>query len=129
MYKKINISIVIPSLNGFNHLEDFLVKNLEIIKSTLLIEKSFNNIEMIVVNDNSSDKTLEYLKECKRKYDFLVFATNPKQGAGSARNYGVSLNTFLSNKEYINYILFIDNDVLLEKDFFINYRSIVCKWI
>jgi glycosyltransferase involved in cell wall biosynthesis len=35
MSKKINVSIVIPSLNGENHLRDFLVKNLEIIKTTL----------------------------------------------------------------------------------------------
>ena len=120
MDKKINISIVIPSLNGENHLRDFLIKNLEIIKATIENEKAYNKIELIVINDNSSDNSLEYLKECQRDYDFLIFATNPKQGICSARNYGVSLATILSNKEEINYILNIDNDVLLDETFFTN---------
>ena len=120
MNKNINISVVIPTLNGENHLKDFLIKNLEIIKTTLELENDFNKIEMIVINDNSNDKTINYLKKCKSKYNFLIFDTNPKQGAGSARNFGVSLNNILINNEDINYLLFIDNDVLLEKDFFIN---------
>lgn len=120
MNKYINISVVIPSLNGENHLKDFLIKNLEIIKSTLEQENDYNKIEIIIINDNSTDNTMDYLQECKDKYNFLIFDTNPKQGAGSARNFGVSLNTILRNKENINYILFIDNDVLLEKNFFKN---------
>lgn len=120
MDKKINLSIVIPSLNGENHLRDFLIKNLEIIKTTLENEKIYNNIEMIVINDNSSDNTLEYLKECQKKYAFLIFDTNPKQGAGSARNYGVSISSLSTNHDTLNYILFIDNDVLLDETFFIN---------
>lgn len=121
MDKKINISIVIPSLNGENHLRDFLIKNLEIIKATLENEKSYRKIELIVINDNSSDNSLEYLKECQRDYDFLIFATNPKQGAGSARNQGVSISSLSSsNQNSLNYILFIDNDVLLDETFFTN---------
>lgn len=121
MDKKINISIVIPSLNGENHLRDFLIKNLEIIKATLENEKAYNKIELIVINDNSSDNSLEYLKECQRDYDFLIFATNPKQGAGSARNQGVSISSLSSsNQNSLNYILFIDNDVLLDETFFTN---------
>ncbi len=120
MSKKINVSITIPSLNGENHLRDFLVKNLEIIKTTLENEPIYENIEMVVVNDNSNDGTLAYLEECKKSYDFLVFGTNPKQGAGSARNFGVSLNNILKNQNSLNYILFIDNDVLLDETFFTN---------
>lgn len=120
MNKKINVSIVIPSLNGEKHLKDFLIQNLEIIKATLEQKNDFNKIEIIVIDDNSKDDTINYLQECKKNYDFLIFSTNPKQGAGSARNYGVSLNTILNNKNFINYLLFIDNDVLLKEDFFIN---------
>ena len=103
MSKKINVSIVIPSLNGENHLRDFLVKNLEIIKTTLKNKPIYENIEMIVANDNSSDGTLEYLEECKKSYDFLIFGTNPKQGAGSARNFGVSLKKKKKNQNNLNY--------------------------
>lgn len=120
MTKKINISIVIPSLNGVNHLKDFLVKNLEIIRTTLINQSQYEKIEMIIVNDNSNDDTLIYLEKCKRDYNYLTFSTNEKQGAGSARNYGVSINTVLNNQNTINYILFIDNDVLLDESFFIN---------
>lgn len=121
MKNKINLSIVIPTLNGVNHLKDFLIKNLDLIKTTLKSNDNYQNIEMVIVNDNSSDDTLDYLKECKKDYDFLIYGTNPKQGAGSARNYGVKTSSL---KDYdnssLNYILFIDNDVLLDKTFFNN---------
>ncbi|MCT7447125.1 glycosyltransferase family 2 protein [Aliarcobacter skirrowii] len=119
MKKKINISVVIPSLNGEIHLKDFLIKNLDIIKNTLESETSYKNIELIVVNDNSSDNTLSFIEDCKKNYSFLICKTNPKQGACSARNYGVTLNTIQnSDINNLNYILFIDNDVLLSEDFF-----------
>lgn len=117
---KIELSIVIPSLNGLNHLQDFLLKNLELIDTTLKNNNNYQNIEMIVVNDNSTDDTLKYLEKTKKDFDFLHFDTNPKQGICSARNFGVSLSILHKNnmENSLKYLLFIDNDVLLEKDFF-----------
>lgn len=116
--KKINISIVIPSLNGENHLRDFSPTNLDIIKKTMKENNSYGFIEYIIINDNSGDRTLYFLESLSEKYKFLKFGTNPKQGAGSARNYGVSLSSIKRNSQDINYILFIDNDVLLDDNFF-----------
>ena len=121
MKNKINISIVIPTLNGVNHLKDFLIKNLNLIKTTLENNDNYQNIEMVIVNDNSSDDTLDYLKECKKDYDFLIYDTNPKQGICSARNHGVAISSLKnSTSSSINYILNLDNDVLLDETFFNN---------
>ncbi len=118
---KINISVVIPSLNGANHFKDFLIKNLELMQVAKDKYEDFNNLEIVVSNDNSTDDTLEYLAECKKKYKHLVYGTNPKQGICSARNYGVEISSLKNfDDSYLNYILNLDNDVLLDENFFRN---------
>lgn len=118
--KKIGVSVVIPTLNGLGHLKDFLKKNLEIVKAARESDESYKWIEVVVVDDNSNDTTIPYLESVKREFDFLHFAKNPKQGISSARNFGVSISSLgrLDEEACHQYILFIDNDVLLESDFF-----------
>ena len=118
--KKIGLSIVIPSLNGLAHLKDFLIPNCSLIKETLFSCNFYSMIEMIVVDDNSTDHSLLFLEECQKEFEFLISGKNPQQGAGSARNYGVSLSRLEEIDCELKFILFIDNDVLLDKNFFVN---------
>lgn len=67
---QINLSIVIPSLNGEKHFNDFLVRNLETIKNVLESTTEYNLIEMIVVGDNSTDGSLSYLYDCQKNIVF-----------------------------------------------------------
>lgn len=95
------MSFVIPVWNS----QDYLKKCIDSI-----IVQSETDIEIICVNDGSSDNSLEILREFAAK-DSRVRIINQKNfGAGASRNVGITA----SNGEYI---AFVDSDDYIEKDF------------
>lgn len=68
-----------------------------------LKNQSYKNIEIIIVDNSSNDKTLEI----SRKYTRKVFQKGPERSA--QRNFGAAQSTG-------NYLLFLDSDMVLEKD-------------
>ena len=99
----VKISIIMPIFNDGQYLE----------KSIKSIEKqSFKDIELICVNDGSTDNTLEILDKYKEKYDWIKVYTQENQGSGKARNNGML-------KSSGEYIAFLDAD-----DFFIDDHSL-----
>lgn len=101
------ISVIIPSKNGLHNLQDCLPS---VIKATT---KASFETEIIVVDDNSRDGTIETLPPLFSK---VKFVKNPKIGVCSARNFAVKNSSG-------NWLLFIDNDVFLEEDFFIKTKK------
>ena len=97
------ISVIIPSKNGLRHLQDCLPS---VIAATA---KAPFDTEIIVVDDNSTDCTF---KEIPPRFAHVKFIKNPKSGVCSARNFAVKNSSG-------DWLLFIDNDVFLEEDFFI----------
>lgn len=93
MKKLLLVSVIIPTRNS----EEFLENCLESIK-----KQTYKNIEIIVVDNNSTDKT----KEIATKYTKLVFNKGPERSA--QRNFGAS-------KSKGDYLLFIDSDMELSK--------------
>ena len=90
------ISIIIPAYNA----EKFIGRCLNSI-----IKQTYQDFQLIVVNDGSTDHTLAILNSYKDNYpdlDFTIVTTENK-GHGSARNTGIAL----ANKEYI---WFVDAD-------------------
>jgi len=75
--KNVLVSVVIPIFNG----ERFIASTIESVSS-----QSYKNVEIIVVNDGSSDGTEEILKRYQDKIT-LLFQKNA--GQSSARNYGI----------------------------------------
>ncbi len=72
------ITIVVPAYNEEDILSDFLV---EVAK---FVDKE-NNIEVLVVNDGSKDKTSKILEDAKKKYFFLQVITHKvNKGLGAA---------------------------------------------
>ncbi len=100
-----DVSVIIPSLNGFKHLDAYMPS---VIKAA---ESSDCDIEIIIVDDNSSDGTVERLRDAYGPESNVKILSNPGKGACSARNYGVSVSRG-------RFLLFIDNDVVLEEGFF-----------
>ncbi|WP_179004962.1 glycosyltransferase family 2 protein [Winogradskyella forsetii] len=90
------VSVIIPNYNG-----------LEFIKETLnsVFQQSHKEIEVIVVDDGSTDGSFEYLSKVDKPNFRLL--KNPSKGACAARNYGLSLATG-------DYIQFLDADDLLD---------------
>ena len=95
--------------------------NLEnIISETInsLIGQSFSDFEIIIVDDGSSDSTVDIIKKYAQKFDFIKPLFLAHKGCGSARNEGYKL---ASGK----YILFLDGDDVFDCDFLYNmYKKI-----
>lgn len=90
------ISIIIPTYNVERYVE-------ECIESVL--NQSYENIEIIVIDDGSTDTTPYLLKDYK---EVLSLTLNPEnQGQGAVRNEGIE-------KASGDYILFMDSDDFIE---------------
>lgn len=88
------VSVIIPTKNSSRTLEACLVS---------VKEQSYENIEIIVVDNSSTDNT----KDIARKYTDKVFDKGPERSA--QRNYAVKQ----SNGEFV---LIIDSDMVLSKN-------------
>lgn len=92
---KILLSIIIPVYN----VEEYLKECLD---SIFVHQKISHPIEIIAVNDGSTDGSLNILNEYKKQHDFIVI-TQKCSGPGGARNTGIKLAQG-------KYLLFIDSD-------------------
>lgn len=92
------ISIIVPTFN----LEKEIDKAFESIKAQTI---GFDNLEVIFVDDNSNDSTLNILNSYSDKYDNVkIFKTDENSGyAGKPRNIGLKNST-------AEYVLFLDGD-------------------
>lgn len=76
----IKVSVIIPVYNMAQYLGECLDS---IGKQTL------EGIEMIAIDDGSTDESLTVLKEYQKKYDNLVVLHQENRGTGNARNQGI----------------------------------------
>lgn len=91
---KPTFSIIVPVYNGEKHIEQCIIK---------LLQQSYNNYEVIIINDGSIDKTEEIVKAYERKYEVLRLFSKKNEGVSVARNVGIKA----AKGEYI---LFVDSD-------------------
>lgn len=90
-------SIIIPAYN----VEKFIKKCIDSI-----LNQTLKNYEIIVVNDGSTDKTLEILNNYKES---IKIYSQENKGLSEARNFGIKKSTG-------EYLLFIDSDDYVDKD-------------
>ena len=90
----IKVSIVVPIYNVEKYLNRCL-------KS--LLDQSYSNIEIILVNDGSPDKSPEMCDEYARTYQNIKVVHKVNGGLSDARNAGLEVATG-------EYIMFIDSD-------------------
>lgn len=95
---KKGISIIVPIYNS----EKYLNKCID-----SLINQTEKNIEIILVNDGSTDNSEEIIKEYKDKR--IKYYKNKNQGIGKTRNFGIEQATG-------SYIMFVDSDDYIEKN-------------
>ena len=79
---------------------------------TSFLNQTLDNIELICIDDGSTDDSLKVLKNYSKKYDSIKVFSQENQGSGKARNYGISK----AKGEYIGFLdaddFFIDNNGL-----------------
>ena len=94
------ISIVIPVFN----VEAYLRKCLESV-----INQTYKNLEIIIVNDGSTDDSHQICKEYADKDSRIILISQDNQGLSGARNTGLKHVTG-------DYIFFIDSDDWIRAD-------------
>ena len=94
------VSIIIPVYNAEQYLSECLGN---------IVNQTFKDIEVILVNDASTDQSLFIMRECERQYPDKVHVIDSKDnlGAGGARNLGIEI----AQGEYIG---FADSDDLVD---------------
>lgn len=96
------ISVIIPVYNVEMYLKECLDS---------LINQTLTDIEIICIDDGSTDNSLQVLKDYAAKDSRFVIETQPNQGQGIARNKAIDIATG-------EYISFVDPDDWVEEDFF-----------
>lgn len=94
-------SVIIPVYNA----EKFLAPCIE------SIINNRGNLEIILVDDGSTDKSVQICDTYSDRYDFIKVYHIENGGAGNARNFGLS-------KSSGEYVVFVDSDDTLSPDFF-----------
>ena len=104
------VSVIIPVYN----VEQYLRQCLDSV-----VNQTFEDIEIIVVNDCSPDNSLKIIEEYKQKDErFVIVDLKKNVGLGFARNEGMKVAKG-------KYITFIDSDDYVSKDFVeILYKTI-----
>ena len=95
------ISIIIPCYNSESTLEATLES---------VLNQDFQDWEAIIVNDGSKDLTDEIAQKWVKKDNRFQYYSKQNEGLGKTRNFGI-------NKAKGTYILPLDSDNLVEKDF------------
>ncbi len=76
-----------------------------------VFDQTYKNIELVIVDDNSTDSTAEIVGECVGKKKNVRFVRTPKNvGCGGARNYGLK---FASGE----LVCFLDSDDFYDDTF------------
>lgn len=98
------VSFIIPSYNRNAYLTQLLES---------IISQDYKNIEIIVVDDNSSDGTESTMKKYALQYPFIQYHRNDKNmGCGFNRGFGF-------NQSKGDYIVFADDDDYYTDDSFL----------
>ena len=92
------VSVIIPIYNTEKYLKECL---------NSVINQSLVDIEIICINDGSTDNSIEILNEFKKQDGRISVISQDNQGQAVARNKGLSL----ANGEYI---YFMDSDDILD---------------
>ena len=97
------ISVIIPVYNA----ENYVGRCIESVQA-----QTYNNWQMILVDDGSKDKSLEICQKYADVDNRISVIHQENAGPGIARNTGIA-------KASGNYVVFIDSDDYIEKDYFL----------
>jgi len=106
------VTIVIPCYN----VEKYIQKCIE-----SALKQTYDNIQLILINDGSTDNTNEVILKAIEKQKDVIYIRNKNFGVSNARNTGISN---ASGK----YIMFIDSDDYISKNMVKNMYKLMAKY-
>ena len=74
------VSIIVPVYNAEEYLEECLDS---------ILNQTYSNLEVILINDGSTDKSLNIIESYAEKDSRIVFDTIINSGPGACRNIGL----------------------------------------
>ena len=98
----IRVSVIVPVYN----VDKYLRKCLD-----SLVNQTLKEIEIIVINDGSTDESEKILQEYKKKDKRIIVIKQKNKGLSATRNVGIK-------NAKGKYVTFIDSDDWIEKDTF-----------
>lgn len=104
-------SIIMPAYNA----DRYIKKAIESV-----INQIYKNWELIIIDDGSTDNTVNIIKNYVSSDNRIKLFRNPKKGAGAARNYGIS-------KSKGKYLAFIDSDDSYSSNFISSANELIEK--
>ena len=96
----VKVSIIIPVYNAEKYLKQCLES---------LVRQTEQNMEIICVDDGSTDHSFDILKDYSTKYEYISVLSQSNMGAAAARNKGIQ-------QAKGEYLLFLDADDFFEAD-------------
>ena len=99
-YEKPDVSLIIPAYNA----KDYIARSID-----SALASDFQNLEIVIVNDGSTDDTQKIIDWYDKNYENVVSLQKENGGVADTRNVGI---------EHANgkYIAFMDNDDLIRPD-------------
>ncbi len=95
------VSIIIPVYNSEKWIERCIES---------LVTQTYENIELIFVDDGSTDKSVEIIKHYQKSFNYIRLTSINHSGQSVARNQGISI----ANGQYV---CFVDSDDYITKDY------------
>lgn len=94
------VSVIMPAYNCEKYIEDAI---------NSVLEQTYSNLELIVIDDGSKDKTIDIIKRISKQDDRVKLVKNEKNlGVSATRNKGISLAKG-------DWIAFLDSDDIWKK--------------
>ncbi|MBQ7903326.1 MAG: glycosyltransferase [Oscillospiraceae bacterium] len=106
------ISIIVPAYNAGPWLSDCLDS---------IISQTYKNLEIIVIDDGSTDRTAQIIDEYVKKDNRIIAIHQPNAGLVAVREHGIELATG-------DYIGFVDADDTVQPDMYERLLSNALKY-
>lgn len=106
------VSIIVPNYNGEKYIKRCL---------KTLIKQTYENIEIIVIDDGSNDRSREIIRKLAKKDKRIIFVENDNHGVSYTRNLGLA-------RASGDYITFIDSDDYVEYSTYFELMKLVNKY-
>lgn len=103
------VSIIVPIYNAEKYLNRCI---------TSILEQTYKNIELILINDGSTDSSEEIILQMQEKNkDIIKYYKQENKGVSETRNFGITIATG-------KYIMFVDNDDYIDNDYVEQYVDV-----
>lgn len=106
------VSIIVPVYNTEKYIKECLES---------IIKQTYTNIEIIIINDGSTDKSQDIIEEYKNKDSRIKAIKQENSGVSFSRNIGINVATG-------NYIMFVDSDDIIIQNYIEQMIDILKKY-